>query len=532
VTSPLPEASPRPRVAASDAPTASLRQALVGPILLVGVAVVIALAGHRRRAVLVLAVAAVLTLVLVSFPRVRTTIVGAAAAVGRVVGKVLGYVVLVPAYYLVVAPLGLLMRALGARPLDLSLDRTRTSYWTARTEGNDRTPRRMYTDQRGWHAIGFSPRQRRRVVTSTVVTMLLLEGAIVGGAYLVDQRRSNPTPAPPSGVASINAPQSAAMRNTDWAPAAYRETAALVRGLVYTPYVGSTLRDYQGQYVNVKDRVRKSYETPLAQTRKPIEVWFFGGSTMFGFDLQRDEHTIPSEVVRLAEADGIAIHASNYGQPGFVNYQETVLLSLLVTGGKKPDLVVFYDGTNDFALGMLDTIGGMSPAGEPSDLGAEQQRRALAESGQIPGATADAPSPLGLRPVTKPVTAQRVVDDTVAVYKQGFDLGNALATRYGFDEVHFWQPDLYSKEPLDPGELELYPTLALTPERHQMLRNLGVRIRGALPPDVIDISGALDGVRGPVLTDIVHLNEVGGHAVAEKMYAGLRPTLQRLNGNG
>jgi hypothetical protein len=516
----------------AGAPAPPLRRALAGPLVLVGLATVVGLTGHRRRAAIVLLIAVVLTVALVSSPRHRTIVVPSASVVGAVVGRVLGYVVLVPAYYIFVAPFGLLMRAFGARPLDVSLDRTRESYWTARVDGNDRRPRRMYTDQRGWHPIGFSPRQRRRVVMSTAFTMLVLQGAIVGGAYVVNQRRTNLSPAPPSGVASISAPKSAAMRNLDWAPAAFKDTGAVVRGLVYSPFVGSSLRDYQGQYVNVKDRVRKSYETPLVQTKKPIDVWFFGGSTMFGFDLQRDLHTIPSEVVRLAEADGIAIRAFNYGAPGLVNYQETVLLSMLTTGGKKPDVAVFYDGINDSALGLVDTIGGMSPPGEPAELGAMQQRRALAASGEIPGATADPPAPLGLHPETKPVSAQQVVDDTVNVYRQGVDLGITLAGRYGFEILHFWQPDIYSKAPLDPGELELFPTLSLTPERHEMLRNLGFRVRGALPPDTIDISDALNGVDGPVLTDIVHLNEVGGRAVAEKMYAKLRPTLLRLSGNG
>ena len=107
-----------------------------------------------------------------------------------------------------------------------------------------------------------------------------------------------------------------------------------------------------------------------------------------------------------------------------------------------------------------------------------------------------------------------------------------MSARYGFDLVHFWQPQLYSKKPLDPGELELFPRLSLTPERHALMAALSARVAAALPPGVIDISDALDRAVGPVMTDVAHVNEVGGRAVAESMYAHLRPTIEGLNARG
>ena len=67
---------------------------------------------------------------------------------------------------------------------------------------------------------------------------------------------------------------------------------------------------------------------------------------MFGL-YQRDEHTIPSEFARLAEADGIPLRVVNYGSLAYVNWQEVLLLEQLVTGGSEPDLAVFYDGFNE-----------------------------------------------------------------------------------------------------------------------------------------------------------------------------------------
>ncbi len=60
-----------------------------------------------------------------------------------------------------------------------------------------------------------------------------------------------------------------------------------------------------------------------------MSVWFFGASALFG-DGQRDDHTIPSEFARLAEADGIPVEVRNYGRPGIAMWQELELFEQLV----------------------------------------------------------------------------------------------------------------------------------------------------------------------------------------------------------
>jgi hypothetical protein len=514
----------------AERPVLSGRRALVGPALLVVTALLVWRSGKVRTAELIAAAAVVLAVVLAASPRLRTLVGRVSERVTAVAATVLSFVLLVPAYYLVVFPLGVVMRLFGGRPLDLSLDAARSSYWTERTRPESVKPRRMFADQRGWRPLGFSPSQRRRVVVRTIVATVLIEALVAGAAaYVIDARR-HPVQ-PQVGVSNGFSNRSAAVAGYDWAPAAYREQGAMTNGLVYTSYTGVSIRDYTGQYFNVKNRVRKSYETPLAATKKPLEVWFFGGSTMFGFDLQRDEHTIPSEVVRLAEQDGIAIHARNYGMAGYVNYQETVLLSLLVTAEAPPDLVVFYDGINDASMALLNAFGGLNPVGEPGDLGAQQQRKALASS-ELRQGTADPPSPLGLRPKEKPTTAADIVGDVAAVYRQGLELTNSLADRYKFDVMRFWQPDYYSKIPLDPAEKDLMAPLGLDPYRFETMVALWTRVRHALPSEVIDISDALNNMSGPILSDNIHTNERGSLAVAQSMYAHLKGKLTTLTPRG
>jgi lysophospholipase L1-like esterase len=360
-----------------------------------------------------------------------------------------------------------------------------------------------------------------------VVATLLVQALGLGAWIVLDGRRS----AEPQigGASSGGTAQSAALRDIEWVPDAMQEIGEATNGIVYTSFTGLSLRDYRGRYVNVENRVRASYESPLAESGDPLDIWFFGGSTMFGYDLQRDEHTIPSEVVRLAEDAGIAVRARNYGAPGYVNFQETVLLSLLVSAEDPPDLVVFYDGINDVSVQLLAAFAAFGPRGEPSDLGAEQQRQALAAQLAAHGASDDPPSPLVERPSDDgPLTVDSLVHDIVDVYGQGIGVSEALADQYGFEVAHFWQPDIYSKAPLHPGEQELLEPLGLDPFRYDAMTGLSARIRTALPPGVLDIADALDEVPGPVLADQVHVNEAGGRAVAQAMFDDLLPTLRRL----
>ena len=89
---------------------------------------------------------------------------------------------------------------------------------------------------------------------------------------------------------------------------------------------------------------------------------------MFGVG-QRDEHTIPSEVARLAEDDGVALEVHNYGLPGWVAWQEVQYLERLLARGERYDLAVFYDGFNELL------VQGTGYSADPTHLGADVMDR-------------------------------------------------------------------------------------------------------------------------------------------------------------
>jgi lysophospholipase L1-like esterase len=503
---------------------------MVGPLVLLAAAMLLRLTHHPRRAGLVGVIAVVLALTMLASRRLRRLLDRLAPRQARFVSGAMTWFLLAPVHVLVVTPLGVLLRVCGRPPLDVSRDLGRASYWSARSPDRAARPRRTFADQRGWQPVGFSPSQRRRLMVRTVTVVVLIEALVAGGVHLVERRPAEPADGGGVSVASTGPP--AALRDLDWVGDAYDEQNRVVGGLVYTPYAGPSLRDFRGRYFNVANRVRASYRSPLVAGREPVEIWFFGGSTAFGFDLQRDGHTISSELVRLAEDRGIAVTVRNYGMAGYVNYQETVLLSLLVTAGEAPDLAVFYDGSNDFGLAVQNTFGGANPRGEPGDAYAITQRRGLAVSGEIRGGSAEPPAPLGLRPGRKPVSVDEVIGDAVGVYAQGVELGRTLADWYGFRIAHFWQPDIFSKDPLDPAEKDFLRRSEFSAADVRTTVAMIRRTRESLPPGIIDVSDALDHLSGPILSDNVHTNEKGARAVAEAMYAHLEPELVELSSRG
>ena len=74
------------------------------------------------------------------------------------------------------------------------------------------------------------------------------------------------------------------------------------------------------------------------------KVYFFGGSTMWGF-WALEPHTIPSQFAAATK-----VHSENYGEIGYTAHQSLVQLLQLLQNGHRPSLVVFYDGVNDVAI--------------------------------------------------------------------------------------------------------------------------------------------------------------------------------------
>lgn len=139
---------------------------------------------------------------------------------------------------------------------------------------------------------------------------------------------------------------------------AVTKETALSNQYEYQPWVEFKNIDYKGAYMNISNNVRKSipdsYYNPAASDT--LLVYFFGGSTTFGFNVA-DFETIPSYFVELYKEkfpNAKSIKVVNFGCPNYYSYQELMLYTKLLIEGHQPDMAIFFDGLNDFWFGKMN----------------------------------------------------------------------------------------------------------------------------------------------------------------------------------
>ncbi|MGB8194591.1 MAG: hypothetical protein WCF67_21850, partial [Chitinophagaceae bacterium] len=94
----------------------------------------------------------------------------------------------------------------------------------------------------------------------------------------------------------------------------------------YEPWIEFRNIDYTGKYVNVAGLQRKSIPESFINpsSKDTIDIFFFGGSTTFGFNVADDE-TIPSQFLQLYKSkypNGRSVRVHNFGTPTYYSYQE------------------------------------------------------------------------------------------------------------------------------------------------------------------------------------------------------------------
>lgn len=110
----------------------------------------------------------------------------------------------------------------------------------------------------------------------------------------------------------------------------------------YYPFVGWKAKPYKGKTTTVSpEGIRVHQQTQSSDSSRKIAM-FFGGSTMWG-EGSDDQHTIPA----LFNGLNPEYEVTNYAQLAYNTRQELDELITQYSKGKKPDLVVFYDGVND-----------------------------------------------------------------------------------------------------------------------------------------------------------------------------------------
>ena len=83
-------------------------------------------------------------------------------------------------------------------------------------------------------------------------------------------------------------------------------------------------------------------------------IFMFGGSTVEGKFLASVDDTIPARLERALrewpDADGVDVTVINAGAGAFFSLQEVSLERFIVSYAMKPDHVIYFNGSNDFAI--------------------------------------------------------------------------------------------------------------------------------------------------------------------------------------
>ena len=488
----------------------------------------------------------VLTVIGVVRPTLSDRIEHWMARFGVIVGRAIAVVLLTIVNLFVFTPIAFVMWVFRYDALAPGVRRDERSFWHAHT--GRALPKHQFADERTlWSQVGSAQPRRRPILRLAtvigVVALILL--ADLGGGWIYDQV-SNET----HGTAAVaddtfDPVAQPALRDSPWAAEVLAEQTALPS--VKDSFLGYRMGTKASQYTNIFDGVRKSYQSTAPG--KKVSVWFFGSSALFG-DGQRDDHTIPSEFARLAEADGIPLEVRNYGRPGTAMWQELELFEQVVSTGQKPDLVVFYDGFNDLAWQMnvkltteptniYDSTSGQATDAGASDTNATAQPPASSQSGTSLSdiaaaywdqsashhvydalhdliAGSDQPAVQFAKGVQQRDTTGTAAGDDVlqaaknevSIQSRAASLATSVAASVGADAAFFWQPNVFTKK-LVPDEQAYLGLAGYQPERWDP----AVREARSLLKDTpyVDVGDALDG-RDPTRALGLRAHQRGGRA--------------------
>ena len=313
---------------------------------------------------------------------------------------------------------------------------------------------------------------------------------------------------------------------------------------VYQPYTMWRRRPYRGSYTTIDvEGVRRT--TGNSQSDDSIRVWMFGGSAVWGVGAP-DHETIPSRLAFILNGEfGIDARVRNLGERGFVSTQEVIYLMRELQAGRRPDVVIFYDGVNDAAAVSLwpefpgahvsfDTVRDRFEADvRGGAFGAFIRSTGLYAASRIfldrlevdpfqrDGIIVYSASDTGSTPNYRWL-AERGID----IWLFNARVVGAMARTYDFMPLMIFQPGLWSSgKPLDSSEESLLASemefaglrtlMTVRAEMHTVLEERSSA--GGAPEWVVNLNDLFSQTEDPVYIDYVHVSEKGNRIAARRI---------------
>ena len=297
--------------------------------------------------------------------------------------------------------------------------------------------------------------------------------------------------------------------STDQAVGFFKEFDALGdnESFIYQPWVGFSERVFHASHLNVDSALplptRRTIQDSSPGSGRPLVIWTFGGSTMFGWGVPDDE-TIASHLSAILSRDlpGRSVRVINHGHCYFFSSQELALFEMLLRRGDRCDAAVFLDGLNDSNPPSLQDAPAFTDRMKKA-MEREQGRNPTAESyfwispyfppvrllrgiGQR----------LRQQPVSPPGTF--VPSELVDRYHFNLETETALGSMHGIRTLFFWQP-----------------ASARYPRAHELSAKIQPSIKSPDFHFIADIFKDMDA--GDVYVDEEHYGDIASERIAESI---------------
>jgi lysophospholipase L1-like esterase len=321
-----------------------------------------------------------------------------------------------------------------------------------------------------------------------------------------------------------------------WA-AQYWHEFRLSRRERYYPYVGWRRGPFKGETINIDQRGIRL--TPNADcSTNAYKVFVFGGSTMWGTG-SPDWGTIPAY---LQTGFGVLttrpVCVVNFGESAYVSTQSLILLLRQLQSGNVPDLVLFYDGVNDVYAAYqsgeagvhqnLDQIAskfdGRSNKVNPFIEWLDGSSSVALVKNVI--ARLKQESQQGENLVTYEtlkVDRANLSASVARTYVANYKVVDALAHKYGFKFVFFWQPVIVAgKKPLTNEEQTI--TASLDPALVALYTSVYHNIEQTAShfENLYYMGHIFDEQNSGIWIDDMHVTPAGNQIIAAKMLSTLR----------
>lgn len=323
----------------------------------------------------------------------------------------------------------------------------------------------------------------------------------------------------------------------DWARGYWDEHMQVADHWGYHPYTIWRTQPFSGQHLNVDaDGLRVTPGADCATARYRIAL--FGGSAMWGYG-SPDAMTIPAQVQALLAGQGVCV--VNRADVGFNSTQNVIQLAQMLQAGDVPDLVIFYDGSNDLSAAQRTGVPGahfyvedITPVvrggfvwdeyDTPPSNPLRDWLRGTATFRLLVGDPLPAP-PNWAQPPFDPAFVDGVTD----IYLSNVRLVEALAREYGFDFVAFVQPALpVTARAVTPEEQRfLWDMPGGLPDLFRAVYPRWQTAADADPDDALVYFGAAldDELTLPMWIDFNHLTPWGNLAMADRIVRVMTPLI-------